>query len=53
MNVKASKNIRNDAEHRALLHNLSLLEYRNGDVWYDVNQVVVPLIPAEAKHDVE
>jgi len=46
-NVHASKEINNDEAHRALLHNLSVLQYRNDDVWYDVHPIVLPLIEAD------
>lgn len=39
-----NKRIENDEEHGALLHNLSVLEYRNDDVWHDVHPLVVPLL---------
>lgn len=42
--VHADKSINNDEAHRDLLHNLSVLEYRNGSVWYDVNPLVLPLL---------
>jgi hypothetical protein len=42
--VRRTKRIDNDEAHRALLHNLSVLEYRNDDVWYDVNPVIRPLL---------
>ena len=42
--VHRDKRLPNDEAHRALLHNLSALEYRNGDVWYDVHPVVMPLL---------
>lgn len=42
-----TKRVENDAEHRALLHNLSILEYRNANIWYDIHPVVVPLLKAE------
>jgi len=45
--VRASKRITNDMDHRALLHNLSALEYRNSGVWYDVHPVVAPLLDRE------
>ena len=31
-------------EYRELLHNLSILEYENGNIWYDVNPVVRGLL---------
>ncbi|MBI3682202.1 MAG: AAA family ATPase [Acidobacteria bacterium] len=42
--VKKTKRVENDEAHRALLHNLSALEYRNEEVWYDVHPVVEPLL---------
>jgi hypothetical protein len=45
--VHANKAINNDEAHRALLHNLSMLQYRNDDVWYDVHPIVVPLIDTD------
>jgi hypothetical protein len=42
--IHASKGVNNDPDHRALLHNLSVLEFRNDDVWYDVHPVVIPLL---------
>jgi hypothetical protein len=42
--VHLNKRLDNTADHRALLHNLSALEYRNDDVWYDVHPLVVPLL---------
>ena len=42
--VHAEKRVENDEEHRALLHNLSALEYRNDEVWHDVHPLVVPLL---------
>ena len=43
--IHETKNIENDEAHRALLHNLSALEYRNSRVWYDVHPLVEPLLP--------
>jgi hypothetical protein len=45
--VHATKNINNDEAHRALLHNLSVLQYRNDEVWYDVHPIVLPLIDTD------
>lgn len=45
--VHGRKEINNDEAHRALLHNLSVLQYRNDDVWYDVHPIVLPLIEAD------
>ena len=43
--VHETKRIENDEAHRALLHNLSALEYRNDvGVWYDVHPLIKPLI---------
>lgn len=42
--VHASNQINNDEAHRALLHNLSVLEYQNGEVWYDVHPLAQHLI---------
>jgi hypothetical protein len=43
-NVHASNQINNDAAHRTLLHNLSVLEYQNDEVWYDVHPLAQHLI---------
>ena len=40
----ADKTLVNEEVVRALLHNLSLLEYANDEVWCDVHPVVLPLI---------
>lgn len=46
--VVESKRVENDEEHRALLHNLSALEYRNDEgIWYDVHPLVRPLLAQE------
>jgi hypothetical protein len=42
--VKASKRVENTDEYRTLLHNLSILEFRNDSVWHDVNPIVNELI---------
>lgn len=42
--VHRTKRVENDAEHRALLHNLSVLEYRNDNIWHDVHPIVLPLL---------
>ncbi|MEW6388114.1 MAG: P-loop NTPase fold protein [Thermodesulfobacteriota bacterium] len=42
--VRDSQKVDNDAAHRELLHNLSVLEYRDGDVWYDVHPIIEPLL---------
>ncbi|MBI4752422.1 MAG: hypothetical protein HY774_28360 [Acidobacteria bacterium] len=43
--IKTTRRIKNDGAHQALLHNLSVLEYRNDTVWYDVNAIVKTLLP--------
>jgi len=45
--VSKSKQVDNDDEHRALLHNLSVLEYRNDEAWHDVHPIVLPLVAAD------
>lgn len=46
--VAETKRVENDDKHRALLHNLSVLEYRNDTgLWYDVHPIVRPLLPRE------
>lgn len=48
--VAQTKRVENDAKHRALLHNLSVLEYRNDTgLWYDVHPIVRPLLPREGR----
>jgi len=42
--VRKSKQINNDDDHRQLLQNLSVLEFRNTTLWYDVHPVVRSLI---------
>ena len=42
--VRETKRVENDELHRSLLHNLSVLEYRNRHLWYDVNPIVTPLL---------
>jgi len=43
--VQDGKRVENDEHHRALLHNLSALEYRNDEgVWYDVHPIVRALL---------
>ena len=42
--VHQTRQVKNDEAHRALLHNLSVLEYRNDGVWYDVHPVILPLL---------
>lgn len=46
--VAERKTVNNDAAHRDLLHNLSVLEYQNSHVWYDVHPLVRSLIEADA-----
>ena len=41
--VNKTKRIDNDDRHRGLLHNLSVLEYRNGSMWYDAHPLVEDL----------
>jgi len=41
--VARNKQVRNDAEHQAMLYNLSVLEYMNGDRWCDVHPAVKEL----------
>jgi len=38
--VAKNKQVRNDTEHQAMLYNLSVLEYMNGDRWCDVHPAV-------------
>ncbi len=46
--VRKTKRVENDEAHRDLLHNLSALEYHNGEgVWYDVHPVVQPLVSVD------
>lgn len=45
--IHASQRVENDEQDRALLHNLSVLEYRNGDVWHDVHPLIEPLLPGD------
>jgi hypothetical protein len=42
--VQSEKSMENDESHRALLHNLSVLEYRNHHIWYDVHPIVRELL---------
>lgn len=42
--IHRTKEIDNREEYRQLLHNLSVLEYSNGDIWYDVHPLVRELI---------
>lgn len=46
--ISETKQVENDEEHRALLHNLSVLEYRNDSIWYDVHPIVKPLLERAA-----
>jgi hypothetical protein len=39
-NVAKSKKVLNDADHQAMLYNLIVLEYMNGDRWCDVHPAV-------------
>ena len=43
-NIHQTKSIDNDEDHRALLHNLSALEFRNDEAWYDVHPLIEPLL---------
>lgn len=46
-NIRKTKRVENDEDHRSLLHNLSALEYQNDEgVWYDVHPLVEPLLKA-------
>lgn len=38
--VAKNKQVRNDIQHQAMLYNLSVLEYMNGDRWCDVHPAV-------------
>ena len=38
--VAKNKQVRNDTQHQAMLYNLSVLEYMNGDRWCDVHPAV-------------
>lgn len=49
--VHMDKDINNDEVHRELLHNLSVLEYKNDTVWYDVHPIILPLIQTDAESD--
>ena len=42
--VVETKVVDQTEEYRSLLHNLSILEYENGSLWYDVNPVVRDLL---------
>ena len=41
--VAKNKQVRNDTQHQAMLYNLSVLEYMNGDRWCDVHPAVKEL----------
>jgi hypothetical protein len=41
--VARYKKVRNDAQHQAMLYNLSVLEYMNGDRWCDVHPAILEL----------
>lgn len=41
--VYAVKTVQNDAPHRAMLFNLSVLEYQNDERWCDVNPLILEL----------
>lgn len=43
-NVKQKRDIDQIENHRTLLHNLSVLEYSNHDIWYNVNPLVENLL---------
>ena len=42
--VMQTKTIDQTEEYRDLLHNLSILEYENGNLWHDVNPIVRDLL---------
>jgi hypothetical protein len=43
--VEQTKRVENNEAHRALLHNLSALEYRNDvGIWHDVHPLIKPLL---------
>lgn len=45
--IKAQRKIdKGNPLHLGLLDNLSVLEYENGELWYEINPIVEPLIPA-------
>jgi len=48
INVDKDKKVINHEIVQQLLHNLSLLEYRNDDSWADVHPIVKPLLKAWA-----
>jgi hypothetical protein len=41
--VAKNKQVRNDTLHQAMLYNLSVLEYMNGGLWFDVHPAVKEL----------
>ena len=41
--VAKNKQVRNDTAHQAMLYNVSVLEYLNGDRWCDVHPAVKEL----------
>ena len=45
--IHVNQRVENDEQDRALLHNLSVLEYRNRDVWHDVHPLIEPLLPRD------
>ena len=50
--VHHDKQVKNDEEHQAMLHNLSVLEYRNGaPPWHDVHPAVLALPKFQALED--
>jgi hypothetical protein len=38
--VAKNKKVRNDSDHQSMLYNLSVLEYMNGDRWFDVHPAI-------------
>lgn len=38
--VAKYKKARNDSDHQSMLYNLSILEYMNGDRWFDVHPAI-------------
>ncbi len=44
--VHVEKEIPDDPEHLELLQNMSVLEFRNREVWYDVHPVIKALLPS-------
>lgn len=45
--VHRTRQVENTEEDRLLLHYVSVLEYRNREVWYDVHPLVLPLLETE------